>query len=154
MSSKSEHYVRRMAHTMQLTSVGIGVLGAAIVLLIKNPVIGLYNIPAATAKMTGQMMSAAAVMVFLISLEVISTMGVLRGGGDTKFVFFIDVFFIWVVATPLGAYFGLVAKVAAPIIYLLLRVDSPIKGIIAFFRIRSGAWMNNVTRDRSEVLEQ
>ena len=154
VSSKSEHYVRRMAHTMQLTSVGIGILGAAIVLLIKNPVIGLYNIPAATAKMTGQMMSAAAVMVFLISLEVISTMGVLRGGGDTKFVFFIDVFFIWVVATPLGAYFGLVAKVAAPIIYLLLRVDSPIKGIIAFFRIRSGAWMNNVTRDRSEVLEQ
>ena len=78
-------------------------------------------------------------------------MGVLRGGGDTKFTFFIDVFFIWAVATPLGAYFGLVAKVAAPVVYVLLRIDSPIKTVVSFFRIRSGCWMRNVTRDESEL---
>lgn len=36
-------------------------------------------------------------------------MGVLRGGGDVKFVLFMDVFFMWVVAIPLGylaAWFG------------------------------------------------
>ena len=37
--------------------------------------------------MASEMMIAAAVMTFLISVEVISTMGVLRGGGDTKFLY-------------------------------------------------------------------
>lgn len=151
VSSKPAGYVRKMATTMQLLSLGVGAVGASIVLAIRKPVIGLYNIAPETTAMAGEMMIAAAVMTFLISVEVISTMGILRGGGDTKFTFFIDVFFIWAVATPLGAYFGLVAKVAAPVVYVLLRIDSPIKTVVSFFRIRSGCWMRNVTRDESEL---
>ena len=151
VSSKPAGYVRKMATTMQLLSRGVGAVGASIVLAIRKPVIGLYNIAPETTAMAGEMMIAAAVMTFLISVEVISTMGILRGGGDTKFTFFIDVFFIWAVATPLGAYFGLVAKVAAPVVYVLLRIDSPIKTVVSFFRIRSGCWMRNVTRDESEL---
>lgn len=151
VSSKPAGYVRKMATTMQLLSLGVGAVGASIVLAIRKPVIGLYNIVPETTAMAGEMMIAAAVMTFLISVEVISTMGILRGGGDTKFTFFIDVFFIWAVATPLGAYFGLVAKVAAPVVYVLLRIDSPIKTVVSFFRIRSGCWMRNVTRDESEL---
>lgn len=42
------------------------------------------------------------------AIQSVMTKGVLRGGGDTKFLMKADILFIWMVPIPLGALGGLV----------------------------------------------
>lgn len=133
------------AKTMQLLSVVTGIVGGTIIICLKDFMISLYNIPQETQVLAGQMMMVAAVIIFFVSIELIENIGILRGGGDTKYVLFVDTFFMWAIAIPLGFITGLHLHLAAPLVYLCLRIDSPIKVILSFFRIRSGSWIKDVT---------
>jgi Na+-driven multidrug efflux pump len=54
----------------------------------------------------GEVMYAVAVMVVSQSTQAVLTKGILRGGGDTRFIMLADVLFLWVLSIPLGALFG------------------------------------------------
>lgn len=137
--------VRNSAKTMQLLSVATGIIGGVIILLLKDIVVSFYNIPPETQALAKQMMIAAAVIIFSISIELIENIGVLRGGGDTKYVLFVDTFFMWAIAIPLGAYVGLVLHWAPPLVYLALRIDSPIKVVLSYIRLKGNNWIKDVT---------
>ena len=47
------------------------------------------------------------IMTFFMSLSNVGMVGILRAGGDAKFVFIADVAFLWLVAIPLGFITGL-----------------------------------------------
>lgn len=51
------------------------------------------------------------------------TKGVLRGGGDTKFLMIADVLFLWVASIPLGYLSGLVWMLSPFFVYICLRID-------------------------------
>ena len=53
-------------------------------------------------------MDAIAFIVIFQSMNSILTKGVLRGGGDTKFLMVADIIFLWAASLPLGILAGLV----------------------------------------------
>ena len=88
--------------------------------------------------------SYAAILV-LQSMSVQYVVGIFRGGGDTKFSMLIDTVFLWIFAIPLGAYAGLVLKLAPPIVYLVLRCDEVFKCFAGFIHMKKGRWVRDVT---------
>ncbi|MBC8570185.1 MATE family efflux transporter [Zongyangia hominis] len=137
---------RQSARTLQMIAVGVGALSFAIVMLIKDPIVGFYNISATTRAMTNELMIASAVLVAFQALTYTNLIGVLRGGGDTRFVLLIDVIFLWFVGVPLGAVAGLWLKLPVVVVFLCLKSDEFIKFFIGIFRVKSGRWINNLTR--------
>ncbi len=137
---------QQSARTLQILSIGVGILSAALVMLIKNPIIEFYNITPATKVMTNQLMIVSAVLLALQALTYTNLIGILRGGGDTRFVLLIDVVFLWFVGVPLGAIAGLWLKLPVAIVFLCLKSDEFIKFFVGIFRVRSGKWINNLTR--------
>ena len=123
----------------------IGLLGGGIIKLVSDPVIGLYNITEETQKIAGQLMNAIAFIVVFQSMNSILTKGVLRGGGDTKFLMVADILFLWVASLPLGALAGLVWHTNAFWIYVLLKIDQILKSVWCIFRLRSGKWIKNIS---------
>lgn len=146
VGSSDYENAKQSAKTLQIISIGVGILSFAVVLLIKNPVIHFYNITETTRIMTNQLMIACAVLVGFQSLTYTNLIGVLRGGGDTRFVLIIDVVFLWFVGVPLGAIAGLWLKLPVVVVFLCLKSDEFIKFFIGIFRVRSGKWINNLTR--------
>ena len=71
--------------------------------------------------------------------------GVLRGGGDTKFLLLADVLFLWVASIPLGYLCGLVLHWPAWLTMWALRVDFVIKSVWCINRLKSGKWIHSVT---------
>ena len=71
--------------------------------------------------------------------------GVLRGGGDTRFLMIADIFFLWVASIPLGALAGLVWHLPTFWIYCFIRIDQVIKSFWCIFRLRSGKWIKKVS---------
>ena len=121
-----------------------GIIGCGIILLLSNPIISTYKIEPATKALANELMDALAIVVLFQSANSILTKGVLRGGGDTKFLMYADILFLWVCSIPLGAIAGLVFHWSGFMIFIMLKLDQFIKAVWCLFRLKSGKWIKKV----------
>ena len=122
----------------------IGAVGCGLILLLRGPIIGAYKILPETKALAYELMDAVAIVVLFQSANSILTKGVLRGGGDTKFLMIADILFLWVCSIPLGALAGLVFHWPGFWIYTMLKIDQFIKAIWCLFRLKSGKWIKKI----------
>lgn len=122
----------------------IGVVGCGIILLLRNPIINAYNITPETRALAQELMDAVAITVIFMAMNSILTKGVLRGGGDTKFLMVADILFLWCASIPLGALAGLVWHWPGFWIYTMLKIDQFIKAVWCLFRLKSGKWIRKI----------
>ena len=92
------------------------------------------------------MMVVAAVVGFFVSICGISIVGILRGGGDTKFCLATEMLSLWCVAVPLAYFVALVLHWPIPLVFLAMKVDEPLKTTVCMIRMHGTKWMRNVTR--------
>lgn len=125
-------------------SVLIGLAAAGILLAITPAIINSFNITQETRDIAFQLMMAVSVMVIFQTMQGVLTKGVLRGGGDTKFLMIADVAFLWLASVPLGYLAGLVWNWPPFWIYTALKIDWAIKSIWCLFRLKSKKWIRVV----------
>lgn len=135
---------QRQAVTFAALGFLIGVAGCGIILALSEPVIGLYDITEETRGIARHLMRAVAITVMFQCANSILTKGVLRGGGDTKFLMIADVLFLWCASIPLGALAGLVWELPPFWIYFFLRIDQLIKAFWCLFRLKSRKWIKRI----------
>ena len=122
----------------------IGVLAGGLIMILSWPVINCYNVTGETKAIAEQLMLAVGFIVIFQSMNSILTKGVLRGGGDTKFLMIADILFLWAASVPLGALAGLVWHLPAFWIYTLLKIDQIIKAVWCVFRLSSKKWIKRI----------
>lgn len=123
----------------------VGAAGAGIILLIRPYVIDFYNITQETKQIAWELMDAIALIVVFQSVNGVMTKGVLRGGGDTRFLMVADVLFLWIVSVPFGALAGLYWYLDAFWIYVFLKLDQVIKAVWCVFRLKSRKWIKMIS---------
>lgn len=122
----------------------VGVVAAGLILILSGPIISIYNITDTTRNIARQLMYAIAFIILFRAINSILTKGVLRGGGDTRFLMVADIIFLWVASVPLGYLTGVVLAAPAFIIYCALRIDEILKCVLCFTRLRSGKWIKTI----------
>lgn len=126
-------------------SIFLGALSAAVTLILSPFVISLYQISAETAGIAASISRVGALVVFFQSLAIVGMIGILRAGGDAKFVLICEASILWGIAVPLGALAGLVLKWPVWAVFLCLRCDEIIKVVIAVWRICGFKWLRDIT---------
>ena len=144
-----EKAVRR-AHTFQLTSFLLGLLACGFILLIREPFIGLYDIPAATRTLARELVSVTAVVTIFVSMATTMIVGILRGAGDVRFCMVIEAGLLWLLATPAAFLAAMVFRWPVPVVLLCMKLDEPTKTLACCLRMRDDRWVTNVTRDGME----
>lgn len=137
---------RDRGFTFKLIAVLFGLVVSGIILLLRNVAVDFYNVTPETKELARQMLYAAALIGFFVSLSGISIVGIMRGGGDTNFCLILELAALWGVAVPLAYFAALVLKWPVPLVFLVMRIDEPLKSLVCFIRMRGTAWMRNVTR--------
>ena len=122
----------------------IGLIACVIILLISGPIISLYNISEETVAITKQLISSLAIIAVFQTANSILTKGVLRGGGDTKFLMVADILFLWIASVPLGYLCGITWGLSPFITYTALKIDQIIKAIWCVFRLKSNKWIKRI----------
>ena len=135
---------QREGITFLVLGFAIGVLAGGIITLISEPVIHMYKVGAETEEIARQLMLAVAFIVIFMSSNNIMTKGVLRGGGDTRFLMVADILFLWVVSIPVGAVAGLVLHLPPFWIYVCLKLDQVIKAFWCITRLKSRKWIKAI----------
>lgn len=130
--------------TFLTLSVLIGIAAAVIILVISPLIVESFNVVQETKQIAYQLMYSVSIMMVFQTVQSVLTKGVLRGGGDTKFLMMADILFLWLASIPLGALCGLVWHCSPFVIYAALKVDWIIKSIWCVFRLRSKKWIKVV----------
>ncbi|MBB6214217.1 putative MATE family efflux protein [Anaerosolibacter carboniphilus] len=130
----------------------IGLAGGIIIAVMRPIVINFYNITPQTKEIADQLMLMVAFIVVFQSIQSIMTKGVLRGGGDTKFLMAADVLFLWIASIPLGYMAGLVWGLQPFWVYFFLRIDFIIKSIWCVYRLKSRKWIKVVKGVEPDIL--
>ena len=129
----------------------LGLLSAAFIMVVSEPIIRYYQVSETTAKMAEQLMAAISLIVVFQSTNSIMTKGVLRGGGDTKILMLADNVFLWVQSIPLGIIIGFVLKLNPFWIYIGLKFDQVSKAVWCVLRLRSGKWIKRIRTGKTEA---
>ena len=142
-NEKAKEYSR----TVGVLSIIMGIMAAGVILVIRPIVVDFYNVSQTTKDIAIQIMSSMSIIVVFQSFGVTLMMGVLRGGGDAKFVLVNDIIFLWLVAIPFGFLTAFVLNWPIAAVFFVVKSDEIIKSIIASIRVLSGKWVRNVTRN-------
>ena len=121
-----------------------GMIGSIIIIVVGNASLCLYQIELETKEIAVQLIYAVALMSIFQASNSILTKGVLRAGGDTRFLMVTDTAFLWLAAVPLGYLAGLVWRFPPFMIIMCLRADQIIKMLVCVFRLKSGKWIKQV----------
>lgn len=136
---------KRQGNTYTLLSFLLGLLIIVPLLLLEKPYIGMYNINETTQKIVHDMLMCNCFMLPIQTIAYVTSKGILRGGGDTRFLLLADSSCVWFISLPLGALAGLVWHLSPLWIYFFLRVEYPLKGLVCLVRFLSGKWVKVIT---------
>lgn len=122
----------------------LGCLAAALILILRGPIIDYYKVSPEAKEIAWQLMDAIGFIVIFQAMNSVLTKGVLRAGGDTRFLMAGDILFLWVASIPLGILAGFIFQWTPFWIYTMLKIDQIIKCVWCYFRLRSRKWMKKI----------
>lgn len=145
---------RKQADTFRILGYLVGVLAFLTLFLLKDVAVGFYNIPDDSKALASQLITVVAFITLFIGSSGMGIVGILRGGGDTRFCLLAEMITLWCVAVPLAWLGANVWYLPVPVVLLLMKLDEPIKAIVCVIREKSGRWLRKVTRDTAGNIKE
>jgi putative MATE family efflux protein len=147
---------RREGNTYMLLSLFLGALLIIPLRLLEGPYFELYNIAEQTKTMAHGMLFYTCLWMPIQANAYASSKGILRGGGDSTFLLFADSALVWIFSIPVGALAAFVWNASPVLVYVILRIQFPLKGVVCFIRYLTGKWLKviSVPSERSGLPSQ
>ena len=146
-SGAEQPAIRQSVHTMQAIYLGTGLVLAGILFAIRVPLLSLYKLSDTTRALAEQFLLLQCAVVFTMSYQMPASMGILRGGGDTKFPVIVDLISIWVIVLPVSYLAAFVWKAPAIVVAICLNADQFFKCIPNALRVNRYHWIHKLTRE-------
>ena len=138
---------QKMSVTLILVAVVLGCLTSTIIYFIRVPFLTIYDVTPEALEAAYNMITVLIIIQPIAAIDIVNITGVLRGGGDTRTALLLDGCGMWLINIPMSILTGLILKTPPHLVYLFIRSDMLIKIPIELYRILSGKWIRNVTRD-------
>lgn len=111
----------------------------------------LFKLTDGACAVAGMMLVVMSVNLPLKGFNTTNVVGVLRGGGDVKATTIIDISPLWLAAVPLAVLCGLVLELGIFWVYSCFLVEQLVKFVAGLWRLNSGRWIRNLTRNPQET---
>lgn len=133
--------VRQYAITMQVLFIAIGLATGLVLFLLKDPIISFYDISPEARAMTSQFILVLSVTVVGTAYQMPVLTGIVRGGGDTKFVLINDMIFMWGMVLPASAIAAFALGLSPLIVFICLKSDQITKCLVAVIKVNRFKWI-------------
>ena len=135
---------QRQAYTFMVIAFGLGLAAGILIFAFAPVILNGYQLSENTYGIAMLLLKAQALMAVVMVPASVGGKGILRGGGDTRYLMMADVLFLWVVSVPLGYLAGVVWGWPAFTVFIFLKIDNIIKTVLFLLRIRSGKWVKKI----------
>ncbi|MBQ7566065.1 MAG: MATE family efflux transporter [Oscillospiraceae bacterium] len=142
----AEEDLRPAVRTMQVLFLAIGAVAGALLFAVRVPILSLYAVSPETYRLANTFFLIEVVTMLGMSYQMPVNTGIIRGGGDTRWVFWQDVISIWMIVLPLSYLAAFRWNLSPVIVVILLNSDQVFKCVPASLRVNSYRWVKKLTR--------
>ena len=144
--------MKEYAVTTQMIFFLVGLVSSAIMFLLRDGFISLYETTPAGAMYSKQFINVLVVTVIGTSYQFPCLFGLVKSGGDISFVFKMDTIFVFLVVLPISIFCQFLG--AEPwVVFAALKCDQILKCFVALVKINRFNWMKDLTRENPEPAE-
>ena len=137
--------VKSYARHMQLLFVALSTSIALIIFISIEPFLGLFDFTETTADIARQFMLIIAISTVFTGYHAPCFTGIIRAGGDTRFVLIVDAICAWLIVLPLASLAAFVFSAPPWVVFFFLRFDQFFKWVIAAIKTNRFKWIKNLT---------
>ena len=135
-------YARRFLALTILVALGVGLL----IFAGAGKVLDLYRISSEAQRYARYILMVISGALWLKAANMMSIVGIMRSGGDTRFALFVDSGPLWLIGVPLALLGAFVLHLPVYWVALMVVADEATKFGIGLWRVSSGRWINNVVQ--------
>lgn len=117
---------------------------SVIVVLTAGFYVQIYQVEEVVKQLTIRILYAYALVAPFKVLNMILGGGIIRSGGRTKYVMYIDIIGTWIFGVPLGFLAAFVLKLPIPYVYFILSLEECIRFAISVGVFRKKKWMQQL----------
>ena len=140
---------KRIARSFLVLTPVAGLALGAVVLLLRGPVVDLFQIEDASKEVARSLLLLYAFEIGVRNIPYIEVVGIFRAGGDTRIGFFGDLSVQYLVVIPIAAILGLVLKLPFVTTFVIMQIcDDIAKNLIYFLHYRRDNWIKPVSHIR------
>ena len=139
--------VKQYAKTFQILFLCIGVATGIVLFFLKDIILGFYALTPESLEMSRQFMTVLSVTCVGTAYQMACLTGIVRGGGDTKFVMINDVIFAWCIVLPLSALAAFVWNWPPVLVFCCLKSDQILKCFVAVVKVNRFKWIRKLAAD-------
>lgn len=143
----NEVEARTYGKKFAILAVIAGLLGSLMIFLMAKPVLSVYDLSDEVRQLAYYTLLALCLIIPFKSFNSTAVVGILRGGGDTKYALVVDLVALWLMGVPLAYYGGMHLGLPVYLVYLVAGSEEMVKFFLGLSRIRSGKWVKNVVND-------
>ena len=142
--------VRSYAKTLQIIFILIGVFFGGAMFLLKDFIVGFYTVSEEAKAMALQFLTVLCLTTAGSSYEYPVEGGIIAGGGNTKYVAWVDNLFMWLFTIPSAALSAFVFHWPPVVTFCFLKADQIIKCLPNSIVCNRFRWVRILTRDENE----
>lgn len=128
---------------MKYGLVGSLILSAALIIFGRYYV-SIYNVEQSVMDVAYQLLVVFAIVSPVKVQNMILGGGIIRSGGKTKYVMWIDIIGTWMCGVPLGLLSAFVLKLPITYVYFILSMEECVRWMISLIIFKKKGWMNNI----------
>ncbi len=136
---------KEYAKTMQLIFVGVGLLTGITLFLLRTPIIAAYKISDEAKELANGFLTVLSVTAVGTAYQMPTNTGIVRGGGDAKYVLRMDIISIWGIVLPLSFLAAFVFRWHPVAVIACLNADQVFKSIPAVIKCNRFRWIKKLT---------
>lgn len=141
--------VKSLSKILQKLFLILGVCAGVILYFIRIPILSFYDLTPETKEMANTFLIILSVITVGMSYQMPTNTGIIRGGGDTKYVLRMDLISIWGIVIPLSLIMAFIIEAPPAIVVCCLNADQMFKCIPAFIKVNYGHWAHKLTREEA-----
>ncbi|RKD29556.1 MATE family efflux transporter [Thermohalobacter berrensis] len=122
----------------------IGLVMGIILILLSPFILKLFSVNNVVHQNASRILIIMGIFMAIRVFNIILVVGILRGGGDTKFSLFLETGSVWLVGVPLAFLGALVWRLPVYWVFTLVSLEELVKATIGIPRIISKKWVRNV----------
>ncbi len=145
--AKLKDYVR----SMQVLFLLIGLLCGLLIFGLKDLIISFYDVKPETERLAKEFLTILSITVVGTAYQTSCLTGIVRGGGDTKFVFYNDLVHMWGIILPVSFLAAFVFHWSPAAVFFCLKADQLLKCVIAVWEVNSYRWVRKLTRSQEQL---
>lgn len=141
--------IRSDARTLSVIDLLIGMALGIALFLLRKPLLTMYSLSDTAMVMADQLIIVMSFIMVGMSYQMPVSMGIIRGGGDTKFTMVMNMVSTWAIVIPLSFMSAFWWHWSVVGVVIMIQSDQVFKCLPTFIRFRSYKWVKKLTRENA-----